>query len=200
MLIVHHELLPEIYLLVLAPDPAAPSEFELAHHLGCAARSGKPAVWVDCRLVATMSATAARLLWACHHRLRQRGAQLVLCRVSATLEQLLRQHCPSGIAPDLHLVDSLDEAVAQLYAHPPTISRPNPMPCSSFLPLPDGLTPGQERAWNQRCQTAGRIIAQQAATTGGPDAEVIIHLQPYVRGEISLGQAIGRLLDYQARH
>ena len=205
MLIVHHELLPEIYLLVLAPDPAAPSEFELAHHLSCAARSGKPAVWVDCRLVATMSATAARLLWACQYRLRRRGAQLVLCRVSAALAQQLRQHGPSGTAPDLHLVDSLDEAATQLHTQPAqhpnrNYSQPRTMPCSSFPPLPAGLTPAQERAWTQRCWTAGRIIAQQAATAGGPDAEVIIHLQPYVRGEITLGQAIGRLLDHQARH
>lgn len=119
MLIVHHELLPEIYLLVLAPDPATPSELELAHHLGCAARSGKPAVWVDCRLVDAMSATAARLLWVCHHRLRKRGAQLVLCRVSAPLAQQLNQHCPSGAAPDLHLVNSLDEAAAHFYAQHP---------------------------------------------------------------------------------
>jgi len=102
MLIVHHELLPEIYLLVLAPDPADASELELAHHLGCAARSGKPAVWVNCRLVDTMSATGAQLLWACHHRLRQRGAQLVLCRVSAALRQQLRQHCRSTTL-DSHL-------------------------------------------------------------------------------------------------
>jgi len=74
------------------------------------------------------------------------------------------------------------------------------MPYSSFPPHPTGLTPAQERAWNQRCQTAGRIIAQQAAITGGPDTEVIVHLQPYVRGEITLGQAIGRLLDHHARH
>lgn len=73
------------------------------------------------------------------------------------------------------------------------------MPCFSFLPLPAGLTPAQECEWHQRCWTAGRILAQQAATTGGPDAEVVIHLQPYVRGEITLGQAIGRLLDHQAR-
>jgi len=70
---------------------------------------------------------------------------------------------------------------------------------SSFHPLPDGLTSSQQRAWHQRCQTAGRILAQQAATTGGPDAEVFAHLRPYVHGEITLGQAIGRLLDHQAR-
>ena len=73
-----------------------------------------------------------------------------------------------------------------------------PMPCSYFSQLPDGLTPTQERAWHQRCQTASRIMAQQAATAGGPDAEVLAYLQLYVHGEITLGQAIGRLLDHQA--
>lgn len=121
MLIVHHELLADIYLLVLAPDPSTTSELELAHHLSCAARSNKPAVWVDCRLVDTLSAAAVRLLWACHHRLRRRGAQLVLCRVSDPLAQLLSQFCPEP-NPDICLVDSLDEAAAQLYpqaAQPP---------------------------------------------------------------------------------
>ena len=117
MLIVHHELLPEIYLLVLAPDPASPSELELAHHLSCAVRSGKPAVWVDCRLVDMLSPTAARLLWACHYRLQRRGAHLVLCRVSAALAQLLNQLC-TGATPDLCLVDSLYEAAARLHPQP----------------------------------------------------------------------------------
>ncbi|TPG66353.1 STAS domain-containing protein [Hymenobacter nivis] len=117
MLIVYHEIMPDSYVLVLAPDSATASEFELAHHLSCAARSGKPAVWVDCRLVNTMSPTAARLLWACHHRLQKRGAQLVLCGVSAALAQVLHQLC-TGPKPDLCLVDSLDEADARLRAQP----------------------------------------------------------------------------------
>jgi hypothetical protein len=81
-MIVYHELFPEAYLLVLAADPTpgpAP-EAELAAHLRQAARSGKPAVWVDCRLLPTLPRSAARLLWACHYRLRRRQAQLVLCR------------------------------------------------------------------------------------------------------------------------
>ncbi|MGI4737064.1 MAG: STAS domain-containing protein [Janthinobacterium lividum] len=117
MLIVYHELLPDSYLLILTPGSATASELELAHHLSCAARSGKAAVWVDCRLVDILSPTAVRLLWACHYRLRKRGAQLVLCRVSAALAQLLNQLC-TGPQPDLCLVDSLDEAAAQLHAQP----------------------------------------------------------------------------------
>lgn len=112
MLIVHHELLPECYLLVLAPDAAQASELELAQHLSCAVRSGKPAVWVDCRLLDTISLTAVRLLWACHHRLKRRGAELVLCRVSEPLAQALRRHyIPTD---ELCVVASLDDAAQQL--------------------------------------------------------------------------------------
>lgn len=115
MLIVHQELLPDIYLLVLAQDPTNPSEAELAHHLRCAVQSGKPAVWVDCRLLNTLSATAARLLCVCHRRLQKRGAQLVLCRLSDALAQVLHRLC-AGPRPAPHLVESLDEAAEHLYA------------------------------------------------------------------------------------
>jgi hypothetical protein len=91
MLVIHHEALAEGYLLVLAPDPANPSVLELADYLRRACHSGKPAIWVDCRLLDTVSTVAAQLLWACHCRLRKRRIQLVLCRVSERLEQSLRQ-------------------------------------------------------------------------------------------------------------
>lgn len=108
MMIVYHEVLPQAYLLVLAPDPAAASELELAQHLSQAVQSGRPAVWVDCRLLNSLSATALRLLCACHYRLQQRHAQLVLCRVSGGLARALRQ------APaDLCLAPTFDEAAAQ---------------------------------------------------------------------------------------
>jgi len=117
-MIVYHELLPEAYLLVLAanPTPGPVPEAELAEQLRRAARSDKPAVWVDCRLLPTLSRPAARLLWACHHRLRRRHARLVLCRVSGPLAQALdqAQHYPDT---ELCQVLSLDEAVAQLPAY-----------------------------------------------------------------------------------
>jgi hypothetical protein len=65
MLVVYHEALSEGYLLILVPDPASPSIAELAHYLGQACGSGKPVVWVDCRLVDAVSAVAAQLLQAC---------------------------------------------------------------------------------------------------------------------------------------
>ncbi len=107
MMVVHHEALPESYLLVLAPDRANPSERELAHYLGEACRSGKPAVWIDCRLLDGFSALAARLLRVSSFRLRQHHVRLVLCRVSERLERTLRE---TFAGPDLCLVDTLDDA------------------------------------------------------------------------------------------
>ena len=82
MMIVYHELLPQAYLLVPAYDPTT-SELPLAWQLKRAMRSGKPAVWVDCRLLHTLSATTIRLLRACHRSLQRRQAQLMLCHVPA---------------------------------------------------------------------------------------------------------------------
>lgn len=106
-MVVHHEALPESYLLVLAPDRANPSERELARYLGEACRSGMPAVWIDCRLLDDLSAVAARLLRASSYRLRQRRVQVVLCRVSERLEKTLRQTFAN---PDLCVVPTLDDA------------------------------------------------------------------------------------------
>lgn len=107
-MILLHAALPESYLLVLAPDnhAGALSGAGLAHHLDRACRSGKPAVWVDCRLLDTVSATAVWLLWACQRRLRRRHAPLVLCRVSGGVEQQLRQIFQVA---DLCLTSTLDD-------------------------------------------------------------------------------------------
>jgi anti-anti-sigma regulatory factor len=106
-MIVYHELLPQAYVLGLAPGPATTLELALAQQLRCAERSGKTAVWVDCRLLTSLSARAVRLLHACHHRLR-RQAQLVLCRVSGSLARALRQ-----ASADLCLAPTFNEAAAQ---------------------------------------------------------------------------------------
>ena len=121
-MIVCHEMFPTSYLLALAPTPAttsvsapatapAPAETELEAHLAHACRSGKPAVWVDCRLLDTLSATAAWLLWACQQRLHRRHARLVLCRVPAAVERILRRTL-AGARPDLLIVPTLDDAAA----------------------------------------------------------------------------------------
>jgi hypothetical protein len=111
-MVLYHEALPYSYLLVLAPDHANAPSADLAQHLDRACGSGKPAVWVDCRLLDTLSAKAARLLLACHQRLRRRRVRLVLCRVSERLEQTLRQAF-TGPDCELCLVPSLDDAADQ---------------------------------------------------------------------------------------
>lgn len=112
-MVVYHESLPQRYVLALAPGSATTSATELARHLRWACRSGKAAVWVDCRLLDTLPLAAARLLWACHLRLRRRRVQLVLCRVSERLEHTLRQVFAGRPAPDLCLAPTLDEAAAR---------------------------------------------------------------------------------------
>ncbi len=90
MTLVYHELLPESYLLILAPGGEGDErEAGLAHWLQCAHHSGKPAVWVDCSMVQTLSGEAMRLLWASHHHLQANRAQLVLVHVPERMHQEL---------------------------------------------------------------------------------------------------------------
>jgi len=112
VMIVYHQLFPTSYLLALAPTAATTlAEAELEAYLALACRSGKPAVWVDCRLLDTLSATAAWLLWACQQRLHRRHARLVLCRVSVAVERILRRTL-AGTGPDLLIVPTLDDEAA----------------------------------------------------------------------------------------
>jgi len=110
-MIIFHELFPASYLLALAPTAAPTAEAELAAHLARACRSGKPAVWVDCRLLKGLSATAAWLLWACQQRLNRRHARLVLCQVPAAVEHTLRRTL-AGTGTSLTVVPTLDDAAA----------------------------------------------------------------------------------------
>lgn len=109
MLIIYQALLPEAYLLVLASGGRPHAEAELARSLAQAASCNRPAVWVDCRLLDTLSATAGRLLRRLHHCLGQRQAQLVLCHVSEALAGCLRT---SGAIPaaGFAIATSLDAA------------------------------------------------------------------------------------------
>ena len=110
-MLILHELFPSSYLLALAPSASPASEAELAAHLAHACRSGKSAVWVDCRLLDTLTATAAWLLWSCQQRLHRRHARLVLYRVSAAVEQTLRRTL-ACTGTQLHIVPTLDDAAA----------------------------------------------------------------------------------------
>ena len=110
-MVICHELFPTSCLLALAPTAAATAETELEAHLAHACRSGQPAVWVDCRLLDTLSATAAWLLWACQQRLHRRHARLVLCQVPDAVERALRGAL-AGTGANLLIVPTLDDAAA----------------------------------------------------------------------------------------
>lgn len=110
-IVICHELFPASCLLALAPTAAATAETDLAAHLACACRSGRPAVWVDCRLLNTLSAAAAKLLWTCQQRLHRRRARLVLCQVPDAVERTLRGAL-AGMEARLLIVPTLDDAAA----------------------------------------------------------------------------------------
>jgi hypothetical protein len=73
------------------------------------------------------------------------------------------------------------------------------MSSNYFRPLPAGYSPEKEKAWHYRCRTAEDALARQVAAGAVPDAEAIAHFQAYVNGDITLGQAIGRVLDKLSR-
>lgn len=110
VMVICHELLPTSCLLVLAPTTST-AENTLEAHLAQACRSGKPAVWVDCRLLTTLSSTAVWLLWACQQRLHRRHGRLVLCQVPNAIQCILQQVL-AGTKNPLHLVPTLDDAAA----------------------------------------------------------------------------------------
>lgn len=91
MTVVYPQLLPDSYLLILAPgrDGESRPENELAHWLNCAQLSGKAAVWVDCGMLQALSAEAAGLLWAAHRRLQATGVHLVLVHVAERVRKAL---------------------------------------------------------------------------------------------------------------
>lgn len=112
-MVICHESFPAGRLLALATTTTITRpETELAAHLAHACRSPQPAVWVDCRLLDSLSATAAWLLWACQQRLRRRRALLVLYRVPAPIMHTLRRTLADTADGGLLIVPTLDEVVA----------------------------------------------------------------------------------------
>ena len=110
MTTVFHELLPDSYLLVLAPGPNEPSEVALKHQLYCAERSGKPEVWVDCSMLNELSGEAACLLWDAHYHLQAQFCRLVLVHVAEPVKKvLLAQH----LGPMPRIVPTLLDAARQ---------------------------------------------------------------------------------------
>ncbi|WP_157781177.1 hypothetical protein [Hymenobacter sedentarius] len=107
MTTVYHELLPESYLLLLTPGPPKDPESALDFSLGCAYRSGKPAVWVDCELVNALSTESTRALWSYHRKLQEEHKQLVVVHASDELKQNLL-HWQTG--PNLCFAPTLIDA------------------------------------------------------------------------------------------
>ncbi|GAA3962549.1 hypothetical protein [Hymenobacter antarcticus] len=114
MSVVYHELLPESYLIILAPTQQGQLETALAHQLKCAQRSGKAAVWVDCGMLQSLSAEAARLLWRLHHCLREQRAELVLVHVPEPVKKVL---LAQEAGPALSIVPTLLDAARQAHWH-----------------------------------------------------------------------------------
>ncbi|GAA4030926.1 hypothetical protein GCM10022409_13950 [Hymenobacter glaciei] len=111
MTTVFHELLPESYLIILAPGTDGPSEVALADQLHCAERSGKPEVWVDCGMLNELSGEAAHLLWDAHYHLQEHYGRLVLVHVAEPVKKaLLAQH----LGPTPRIVPTLLDAARQV--------------------------------------------------------------------------------------
>ena len=97
MTIVYQETLPESYLLLLTPGPAAAPEDALEQGLCTAFLSGKVAVWVDCELVHDLSNEAVRILWDYHYRLPAQNMKLVVVHACDEVkEELLNS--PMGLS------------------------------------------------------------------------------------------------------
>jgi hypothetical protein len=73
------------------------------------------------------------------------------------------------------------------------------MSSAYFQPPSASQSPEQAQAWHHRCRTAEAALARQVAAGVVPDAETIGYFQAYVNHEITLGQALGRVLDKLSR-
>lgn len=117
MNVVYHELLPHSYLLILAPGPTHKSKADLGHWLECAQRSGKPAVWVDCSMLHSLSDEAARLLWAAHYQLQEQHVQLVLVHLADAVKRTLLSQ---ELGPVPCIVPTLLDAAQQAFWNRPS--------------------------------------------------------------------------------
>ena len=78
MRVVYREAFSNRYLVTLVPSDI-PEDAGLAAHWDRACHSRKINVWIDCRLIRTLSTTVTQLLRTCQYHLRHRQARLVLC-------------------------------------------------------------------------------------------------------------------------
>ncbi|OUJ75838.1 STAS domain-containing protein [Hymenobacter crusticola] len=115
---VYREILPQSYLLILAPERHTLGSVPLAQALYAAGHSGKPSVWVDCSELHQLSARTCQILLHYHQQYAQRGIQLVLCHLEPGIEQALLDACPTTpptIVPTLLDADQLYHAQRQTY-------------------------------------------------------------------------------------
>ncbi|SFQ26304.1 hypothetical protein [Hymenobacter arizonensis] len=70
---------------------------------------------------------------------------------------------------------------------------------SYFLSQPPHLSPEQRTAWNRRQYVAECAITFLANKAQPLDSAIIAHLQDFVAGSATLGQAIGRIVDHFAQ-
>lgn len=65
--------------------------------------------------------------------------------------------------------------------------------------MPDGLPAEQHGSWAVRLQLAQNALAVFCDESPEPDATIVGHLQDYVDQHISMGQAVGRIVDHHVR-
>ncbi|AYA36163.1 STAS domain-containing protein [Hymenobacter oligotrophus] len=95
---VHHEILPDRYVLMLTESPVSANGTAadtLARCLQQAWRSGKTSVWVDCSRLHHMPTAARELLLRYQKRLGRRSVRLVLSKPNARVQQAF-----ADVAPD----------------------------------------------------------------------------------------------------
>jgi len=125
---VYREILPESYLLILAPEQHTLGGVPLSQALYGAAHSGKPSVWVDCSNLQQLSHHTCQVLLHYYQQYMQLGISLVLCHLEPEVEQALVQACPTvppPIVPTLLDADQycLDQQMQKLLA-----ARTSPQP------------------------------------------------------------------------
>ena len=111
MTTIYHELLPESYQLLLTPEasnePARALAQALEYSLGCAYRSGKPAVWINCEGMRALPIEAVRVLSDYQQKLEKQHVQLVLVHAPEEVQQnLLGRKEGSGSDCEFILVDA----------------------------------------------------------------------------------------------
>jgi hypothetical protein len=96
---VYVESLPHSYLLTLHASKTG--QYSLAEALRQVLRSEQPSVWVDCRHLKALPASALRRLRRCATRLWRHGGYLVLCHLPAAARAELATDATQPLAASL---------------------------------------------------------------------------------------------------